>query len=104
MTELTHDHYGDYDEQPHTEIEMYFSEWHSGAQEALEYKLGPAIAWKYDDGSLYLWGENLDENTLRNISDACHEVEADHRDMAIYDSAQDARNASSKIIGADIER
>lgn len=102
-TALTHERYGRYEDTPHAEVEMHSGEYHEGAKEALSFRLGPPIAWEYDDGTLYLWGENLTEDMLTAIADACHEVESEYKHDAIYGAADAARRAVSKVSRAEVE-
>jgi hypothetical protein len=100
--QLVHNRYGRFDNHPRTEVEMSFAEWNEAAKQALEYKLGPPIAWEYDEGALYLWGEWLNDTMLNRIADACRQIEREHADMAIYEAAETARRAASKISRAEV--
>lgn len=100
---LEHDHYGAFDEHPHATIDLGYSTWLDSVQQVLEYRLGPPIAWEYADGTLYLWGEHFDRETLRAISSGCHDLEQEHAEDAIYGAAQAADRAESKLLDAEIK-
>ncbi|WP_276257179.1 hypothetical protein [Halomontanus rarus] len=101
--ELEHDLYGSFDENPHATVDLHFGEWNEGLQQALEYKIGPPIAWEYIDGTCYLWGEHLEEKWLNQLSKACHKIEREYSSDGIYDAAESASNAELKILSAEIE-
>lgn len=65
------------------------------AVEVIEYRVGPRINYAYfrtwrGQPRLLLWGEQLSESMLHRLSEACHDVEREHADMAMYDAAKAA--------------
>jgi hypothetical protein len=100
---LSHEHYGEFHEVPHTRIDCSWMDWAETAQEVLEYKIGPPVAWEFTDDALHLWGEQLDEELLRDLSDACHDLKQESSAMDMFEAAQSASRMESKFIGADIE-
>lgn len=65
------------------------------AREVLDYRVGPAVNYTFfrdwrGNTNLILWGDSLSEETLRTLGNACHELEQEHADMAMYDAAKAA--------------
>jgi len=75
------------------------------AKQALSYRVGPACNWAFfytrRSEKLVLWGEHLDETTLRRLGNACHELQQEHADMAMYDAAKGADRMEGKFVFAD---
>ena len=73
------------------------------AKEVIDYRVGPACNYRFfrdwrNQQMLVLWGGSLSTDTLRRLGDACHELEQEHADMAIYDGA----SAADRMEGAFI--
>lgn len=78
------------------------------AQEVIEYRVGPPVNytifqdWRARE-RLVLWGEQLSEDTLRRLGDACHDLEQEYADMAMYDAAKGADRMEGKFVFNDYE-
>lgn len=97
IDELNDERYGYYNEKPHALIDLNSQEWREVVKEVLDYTLGPPVAYHYEGGTLHLWGEQLDESMLLEIADACKDLEREHADDAMYDAAENARRAASRV-------
>lgn len=83
------------------------------AKEVLDYRVGPACNWHFFQGPenwrggrktyIVLWGEYLEADTLRRLGNACHELEMERSDMAMYDAAKDADRMEGAFIRAESE-
>lgn len=100
--ELEHEHYGHYNETPHADLELTTDEWLEGVQQVLVYQIGPPVAWHYEGGICFIWGDQLDEQLLREIADACNDLEQEFARDGMYDAAQSAERAASQVIRADV--
>ena len=83
----TDETYGEYAETPHTDILLNFTAWDHVVSQVLEYQLGPPIAWEYDGGVLFLWGDELNEDLLWEIADGCNELEQQYSRGGHYEAA-----------------
>ena len=99
---LNHETYGHYNETPHADIDLTFQQWHEVVKPVLEFQIGPPVAWLYEGGMLFVWGENLDGSLIRDIADACNDAEREHADDGFYEAAEAARGAASWIVRADV--
>ena len=97
------DTYGYINEQPHIYLSMPFNEWHHALQDALAYKVGPPIAWRQEDGDVWLWGEHLDEQTVAQLLSAIQEIERDYGNSGQYEAAQYCQRARSRLRDAEIK-
>lgn len=99
-----HEYYGRFEDQPHVTIELTYSQWVEAAKEALGYKVGPPVAWEYHGDTLYLWGEQLDQSVLDDLSAACHALKDEAAMMEMYDAAEDASTVESKFARAEVQQ
>lgn len=99
---LTDEQYGDYDAKQHVDIDLTNYQYNEVVRQVLEYQLGPAIAWEYDGGMLFMWGDNLDQDLLRDLTDAINDYEQQMARDGHYQSAEAARAAASWVGRAEV--
>lgn len=99
---LTSEQYGDYDDTPHADIDLTHQQYHEVVRQVLQYQLGPPVAWEYDGGMLFVWGDHLDRGLLRDLTDAVNEYERQMAQDGHYETAEAARAAASWIVRAEV--
>lgn len=78
------------------------------ALEVLQYRVGPYVNFAFfrtwrEERKLVMWGEKLSEQMLRQLGDACHELEQEYSEMAMYDAAKAADRMEGKFVFTDYE-
>jgi DNA-binding transcriptional ArsR family regulator len=77
------------------------------AKEVIDYRVGPPVNYAFfhtfRSQKLILWGEQLSEDTLGRLGDACHTLEMEYKDMAMYEAARDADRMEGKFVFNDYE-
>jgi hypothetical protein len=77
------------------------------AWEAIDYHVGPPCSCiefyppPYGKHYLVLWGEHLTEKHLRDLADACTQLEREYATDGIYDGARNAERAASAFHRAE---
>lgn len=81
------------DEIPHAVIDVPAGG-RSVALEAIQYRVGPPVNYAFfrtlRKEKLVLWGKNMEVRWLNELSTACHELEQEYSDMAMYEDAREA--------------
>lgn len=96
------DDHGIYLHERHVRIDLNSTQWMSAAKQVLDYD-DFEVAWTYEGGGLYLWGENLDRSTLRKLRDGIEQCEGEFASNGEYNMAEWASRAANRVRSATID-
>ena len=100
--QFIHEKYGHYNQTPHADIDLDREAWSEIVRRVLKNQIGPLVAWHYEGGICFMWGNNLDESLLTKIVEACNDFEDDLADDGHYDTAKAAVRAASAVSRASV--
>ncbi|WP_436348816.1 hypothetical protein [Natronorubrum sp. FCH18a] len=75
------------------------------AKEVIEYRVGPPVNYAFfrtlRGEKLVLWGDHMQERWLKELSTACHGLEQEYSEMAMYDAAREADRMEGEFLRGD---
>ena len=75
------------------------------ATQVIDYRVGPPVNYAFfrtpRSQKLVLWGEHMEERWLKELSSACHELEQENSDRAMYEAAREADRMEGEFLRAE---